>query len=207
MRRSDDFDPARNRQFVGAELPADVVIQDLSSCAGDAAEPFVFHHLKVIAQGQAGLQHAVVNFHWRKRVNMHGGKNAFDGAQEIAVKKTIQIAPQATLNADFGRAAIPGFLRTANDFLKRERVGICGLGPAPKSAKAAANKADVGEVDVAIDYVGDGLAYSFAPQVVRYRHQSLQVRAFGSCQMQALLEKKFFAAQNCFERFARARRA
>src|SRR5207302_2760071 len=153
------------------------------------------------------FQHAIVNFHRRKSVDVHGGNGAFDGAQEVAVEKAVEVAGKAALNANFGGAAVPGFLGAAHDLFEGERVGIGGLRPAAKSAKAAANEANVGEINVAVDDVSDGLAGGLAPQIIRDSHQRLQASSFGSRQLQSLLERKVLAAKNRFKGIAHGGRA
>ena len=106
---ADDFDPQRDGQFVGAELAANAIIENFGGGAGNAAESFVFQHLQVIAQRHPGFIDAVGNFHRRKRVDVHFRNRAFDRAQNVAIEKAVEIARQAALDADFGRAAIPCF--------------------------------------------------------------------------------------------------
>ena len=72
----------------------------------------------------------------------------------------------AALHADFGGAAVPGFLRAPHDLLRGEVVGRAAqvgrelaLG---EGAEAAAEVADVGVVDVAHDGVGDRVADDLA---------------------------------------------
>src|SRR5205823_3045434 len=103
---------AGNGQFVRAELPANEVVQDFRGGAWNAAESFVLHHFEVIAQRETRFQDAVVDFHRRKRVDMHSGKGAFDGPQQVAVEISVKVARQAALNADFRGTAIPRLTRT-----------------------------------------------------------------------------------------------
>src|SRR5207244_1468364 len=132
------------------------------------------------------------------------GKGPFDGAQQVAIKESVEVAGQAALNADFGGATIPGFAGAAYDLLKRKRVGIGGLRSAAKAAKTASDEADIGEVDVAIDDVGDGFTNGLRAQIIRDGYQSFEVSAFDLCQAQALLEGELFALQNRLKRIARA---
>src|SRR5262249_17321199 len=118
---------------------------------------------------------------------MHSWDRSFDGAQQVAVEEAVEIARQAALNANFGGATIPGFLRAAHDFVERKRVGVGGLRSAAESAETAADKADVGEVDVAVDDVGDAFTDGFAAQMIRRSYHGLQARTFRSRQRQAPL--------------------
>src|SRR5215469_14815573 len=127
-------------------------------------------------------------------MDVHGGQRLFDGAQEVAVKESVEVAGQAALNADFRCAAIPGFAGATNDFVEGKRVGIGCLRSAAKAAKTASDEADRST---------DGLR----AQIIRYRYQSFEISAFGGCQAHALFEGKLLVLQNGLKRVARARRA
>src|SRR5215472_16124580 len=103
-------------------------------------------------------------------MDVHARKSAFDGTAEGAIEKAVEEAGQSALDANFSGAAIPGFLRTAHDFVKRERISISGLRASAKSAETATDKADVGEIDVAVDDVGDGFPDRFVAEMVGDGH-------------------------------------
>src|SRR5215469_17245853 len=115
-------------------------------------------------------------------MDVHGGQRLFDGAQEVAVKESVEVAGQAALNADFRCAAIPGFAGATNDFVEGKRVGIGCLRSAAKAAKTASDEADVSEIDVAVGDVGDRSTDGLRAQIIRYRYQSFEISAFGGCQ-------------------------
>ena len=158
-------------------------------------------------QRETRFQDAVVDFHRRKRVDMHSGKGAFDGPQQVAVEISVKVARQAALNADFRGTAIPRLTRTTYDFFKRKGISIGGLRSPAKSAKTAAHEANVGEVYVAIDDVGNRFADSIAPQMIRDGHQRVKTHAFSGRKLQALLERKLFAGKSRVQRITDARRA
>jgi hypothetical protein len=62
---------------------------------------------------------------------------------------------------------------------------------AGKTAEAAADKTNVGEINVAVHDVGDGVADGFAPQSVGCDNQRIKRRTFGCRQLQRLLETEF----------------
>jgi hypothetical protein len=107
-------------------------------------------------------------------VNVHRGNRMLDGAKKIAVEKSVEVARQPTLNTDFRSTAVPGFARTTDDFVERERVGIGGARSAAKAAETATDETDVREVDVPIYNVGDCLPNGLAPQVIRDGDQRFQ---------------------------------
>ena len=87
----------------------------------------------------------------------------------------------AALQADFGGAALPGLQRAPLDLVEVEIVGP----PAQvlrhlafrERAELAAEVADVGVVDVAVDDVGDRVAARRAPQRIGRRHDMLELGA------------------------------
>src|SRR5712692_11002692 len=107
-------------------------------------------------------------------MDMHGGKGMLDRAQEVAIEKSIEITGQPALNANFRCATIPGLAGAAHDFFERERVGVRRGGATSKSAKTAAHKTDIGEINVAVEDVGDRFSDGFAPQMIRDGYQRVQ---------------------------------
>ena len=78
-----------------------------------------------------------------------------------------------TLNADLRRAQIPGLTRTRHDVIEAAVVGILVVLMTREAAEAAAHVADVGEVDVAIDDVGDLVAHVLGTRQIRDAAQHL----------------------------------
>ena len=62
---------------------------------------------------------------------------------------------------------------------------------AAEGAEAAPYKADIGEVDVSIDDVGDHLTNAFAPDAIGGKNQRFQVSAAGLCKQQSFVKAKF----------------
>src|ERR1700730_18325524 len=70
------------------------------------------------------------------------------------------------------------------------KIGVWRAGSPRETAETTTNEANVGEIDVAIDDVGDSVAHGFAAQGVCHRDQSIECGAFGVGEAQALLERK-----------------
>src|SRR5712691_1491343 len=78
-----------------------------------------------------------------------------DFGSDFEIGCSWQVGMDAALHAHLGGAGVPGFGGAVADLLQRERVRV-GVGAALRErAEPAAGVADVGEVDVAGDNVGD----------------------------------------------------
>src|SRR4029077_10581139 len=98
-------------------------------------------------------------------------------------------------------AAIPGFAGPPNDFLQGQRVSVWRSGAATEAAETAAHETDVGEIDIAIHDVGDGIADDFAAQTVSSGDESLQGRMFRIGQDETLFERQLRTARRSVEDF------
>src|SRR6266478_2843587 len=103
-------------------------------------------------------------------MHVHPGNRMLDGAQQVAVEKSVEIARQSALNANFRGAAFPGLARATHHFFERKRVCVRGSGPASKAAKTASYETNVRKVDVAIHNVSDCVSDSLLPQLIRNSH-------------------------------------
>ena len=112
-------------------------------------------------------------------MNMHLRDGGFDRAQYVAIIKLWQIAGQAALDADLGCPDLPGFDRLAGHVFERVEVGVRFARAAAEGAEFASDKTNVGEIDVAIDHVGDDVAREFGAQQIRGDQQAEQIVAFG----------------------------
>ena len=71
---------------------------------GKRVEPVVFQHQQIFADRHAGQLDAVNHLHRREGVRVHPGRGGLHRAQDVAIVQRRQIARQAALDADFGRA-------------------------------------------------------------------------------------------------------
>src|SRR5712692_2027754 len=199
MRGGDDFDPARDRQLVRTQLAANAIVEDFRGGARNAAQAFVFHHLEIIAKSHARFIHTVGDFHGRKGVDVHYGNGVLNSAQKIAIEKSVEIARQAALDTNFGGAALPSFASFVDNVIERKGVGIGSACATSEAAETAAHKADVGEVDVAVHDVCDGVADRFAAERVRDGHKGVQGGALDGSERQRLRKVQFCAATDRFQ--------
>src|SRR5581483_4350993 len=111
----------------------------------------------------------------------------FHRAQDVAIVERRQLARQSALNADFGRAPLLGLAALLRDFVEREEVGSLMPRPNAEGAKLAADKTNIGEVDVAGDDVADHVADQPAADFVGGNHQPEEIVAFALGERQALV--------------------
>ena len=165
---------------------------------GKRPKPVVAQHGEIVGQRHAGEFDAVDNFHRRKGVDMHARHGVLDRAKNVAIVKLGKIVRQTALNADFGGAKLPGFDRLLRHLIERQEVGVGLARAAAEGAEFASHETDVGEIDVAVDYVGDDVAGEFGAQQVGGDQQAEQIVAFGVGQRVGFFQRQVGAVL-CFE--------
>ena len=107
------------------------------------------------------------------------GVAVFDGAADVEIGRAGIVGVDATLQADLGRAALPGLDAAALDFVERQVVRPAAqVGGQPafgEGAELAAEIADIGVVDVAIDDIGDAVAVDLASQRIGCRTHAFEI--------------------------------
>ena len=101
---------------------------------------------------------AVDDLHRAERVHVHVRHPLLHLAGDVEVRGAGQVGVDAALHADLGRAERPRLLGAVADLVQRQRVGVGVGAPLRERAEPAAGVADVGEVDVPVDDVGDVVA-------------------------------------------------
>ncbi len=162
VRRFHDLQPFGGLDLVGADDRADLVVEDLGGGAGQGAEPGVAQFAQEIGEAAAERLGALPHFEGREGMDMHARHRLLDRAADPEIGSAGIFRMDAALQADFGGAALPGFLDAADDLVHIEVVGpaaqILAELALREGAELAAEIADVGVVDVAGDDVGDGVA-------------------------------------------------
>src|SRR5436853_4092355 len=113
--------------------------------------------------------------------------------KNISVIEGVEPSRKASLNANFARAAFPGFDRAMGDFFQRQKVSIVFARRAAESAEATAHKTHIGKIDIAIDYVGYNVADPLMPHVIGSEHKRIELGALGSRQLETVIEIEFTA--------------
>ncbi len=137
------------------------------------------------------------------------GHGRFDRAQDVAIVERRQAVRQPALNADFGGAQGPGFDGLLRHGLEAVEVSVRFARAAAEGAKFAADKTNIGEIDIAIDHVSDQIADQVAAQHIGRDQQAEKVVAFGVRQKEALFARENAAIlrlHHLIERVTRLRR-
>ena len=113
---------------------------------------------------------------------MHAGDRGAHGPHEVRVEGDGQLRVDPALHAHLGGAGLRRLDRPRGDLVEREPVGVGVALALRERAEPAAHVADVREVDVAVDDVGDLVADDVAAQVVGGLRQLLQRGALGEDQ-------------------------
>ena len=111
---------------------------------------------------QAGAAGAVDDLHRREGVDVHLRHPALHRGDQVEVGRARELGVDAALHAHLGRAELPRLLGAVGDLVQRQRVRVGVGAPLGERAEPAADVADVGEVDVAVDDVGDLVADGLA---------------------------------------------
>ena len=110
----------------------------------------------------------------------------------------------AALEADLGRAALPGLVAAAHDLVERDEVRrsaqVRGELALRERAEAAAEVADVRVVDVARDNVGDGVPGDLTPKGIGGSGDRAEVGPAGPEQLSCVVLVELDAVAHLRER-------
>src|SRR5262249_3095762 len=109
------------------------------------------------------------------------------GPKYVAIVERREAMGKSALNANLGCAHVPGFDSLLRDLFQAEGVGIGFTWPTAEGTKLAAHEADVGEIDIPVNYVGDNVADQFPAQRVCGNKEAEKVVPVGIGQARALL--------------------
>src|SRR5439155_9471488 len=110
---------------------------------------------RVVHARAAGPVH---DLHGREGMHVERRVARLDGGQDVPVGEGVHVGVDAPLHAHLGGAAADRFLHLAEHEVQAVGVSV-GLPALPlEGAELAVHEADVGEIDVAVDDVGDLVA-------------------------------------------------
>ena len=202
MRRGDDLDPLIHRDAAARDPVADLLVEDLRRCSRQGAEPRRPQGLEILGYGQAGAEAAVQHLLRGEGVQMHLGHGGLDGPAEVDVVRAVELGGQPRLDAHLGGAHLPGLHGAADDFLQGKEVSLLLAVVAAEGAEGAVLDAHVGEVDVAIDDVGDEVAGLPEAHLVRHEGEGVQLPALDLGEPHALVDGQLLAVQGMAENAA-----
>ena len=164
------LEPLLGRDLVRAEDPSHLVVEDLGGRAREGREAGVAQAREVVGEREPERRSSLPDLERREGVHVQIGQLALDRLDDLDVVVAGERGVDPALQADLDGAALPRLAAAADDLVERDEVGraaqVLGQLPLRKGAKAAAEVADVGVVDVARDDVGDLVAVRLAPQLV-----------------------------------------
>ena len=187
VRGGDDLDPLRGGQLALGQHPAHLVVEDLGGGARNGVQAGFSQRGQPLPNARAALGHPVDDLHRRERVHVHRRHPGLDRTHQVGVARHRQIGVDPALHAHLGRAGDMGLPGPVGHLLGRQREGVGIAFPLRERTEPAAGVADVGEVDVAVDDVGDIVADGVAAQRVSQRRNSIECRTVGGGQRQVFV--------------------
>jgi hypothetical protein len=133
------------------------------------------------------------------------GEAALDDVEQFAVLERRHLRVDPALHAHFRGAARDRVGHLGEDLMVGMIVGV-GLPALPlEAAELASDKADVGEVDIAVDDVGDFVADVLRAREVRALHHRAQIVAFRGVEREPFVGREFAALDASLQRGAHGR--
>ena len=99
-------------------IGADLVVEDLGRGAGQRAEPGLLQLAQEVGERPAQGLGALPHFQRRKGVDVDAGRRLLDRAADPEIGGPGIFGMDAALQADLGRAALPGFLDAGADLVQ-----------------------------------------------------------------------------------------
>jgi len=120
--------------------------------------------------------------------------------------KRLHLRIDATLHADFGRAAVDRLLHLGEDHLDRRVVGVRFPALALERAELAADEADVREIDVAVHDVGHVVADVGVADRIGDGEEREEIVALGAEHAHAVVDVELAAREHALEQGAKSGR-
>src|SRR6185369_3563616 len=103
-------------------------------------------------------------------MDVHLRNGSFYDAREIDVEPSVRIWRKAGLHANLSGTQIYCFFDPANDLIVRKKVSLFVPVRTAERAKTAVLDAHVGKVDIAVDDIGNDVAYLLASKFIGRKH-------------------------------------
>ncbi len=148
-----DVQPVYGRGLGAADLLANFGMEDLSTSAGQAAQPGLDERFENIVHGPAGDLAKPLDLHGRIGLDVNLGGGFSDPAHDVEVIFEGQLVMEPADDVQLGRAACAGLPGAVDDLVVVHHIGSILAHIGPKCAEVARVNTDVGGVDVRVDVV------------------------------------------------------
>ncbi len=195
----DDLHPSGYVHFLVAQDFAYLVVEDLGGGAGDRSESGISEDCEKLTIRHIGASRSVHDFHRRKRMDVQFWISLFDRYEKVAVEEAFGLRVDAPLHAHFAGAAIDRVLDFDEDVLDRMIVSGRIFAVHRERTELAADKADIGPINVAIDDVGNLVTDIFGSHQIGGADKRFEVVAFCVQQMNAVFKSQLDTRKSAIE--------
>src|SRR3954453_1978227 len=122
VRRLVNMQPLLGVHLVRADDGPDLVVEDLGGRTRKRREAGVAQALEVVAQGYAEGSRALPDLEGGERVQVELGQSLLDRTADVDVEVTGEGGVDPALEANLGRAALPGLPAPPDDLVERHQV-------------------------------------------------------------------------------------
>ena len=151
----DDLYPASRFQLARRENLTDLIVKNLGGRTRQAAHTRIHQPAEIIGEFHPALTMAPIDLLGGIGVEVKIGKCVLDGGGQFPVMLVILLRVDAPLNADLRRAALHRLFALGQDGLHIVDVSVGLVLMTGETAERTAHVADIGEIYVSADHVGD----------------------------------------------------
>src|SRR5215813_4499159 len=130
---------------------------------------------------------------------MQSRKCFLQRATKVDIMPAIHTGSETRLNADLGGTQLAGFAGAPDDFLGRQEVTFFGQMPSAEGTETTSFDTHIGEVDIAINDIGDDIAHGPGTQIVSSSHQCRQVGTASIKETGCLIDRNVRASQSAIQ--------
>src|SRR5262245_17698062 len=120
-------------------------------------------------------------------------------ATKVDIVPAVHTGGKARLDADLGGTQVAGFACAPDDFLGRQEVTFFGQMTSAESAETTSFDTHVGEVDIAINDIGNDIAHGLGAQIISRSHQCQKVGTVGIKETGCLIDRNVRASQSAIQ--------
>src|SRR5262245_25820624 len=185
----DQVNPLGGADSARRNLVTYFVHQHLCGSSGETANAGFLEGKQIVANRNATERGSVQNLFRRKPVDMQSRKCFLQRSTEIDVVPAVDTGSETRLDADLGGTQLAGFGCAPDDFLGRQEVTFFGQVTPAESAETTSFDTHIGEVDIAINDIGNDVAHGRGAQIISSSHQCRQVGTIGVKETGCLIDR------------------